>query len=144
MTLINRSCYSVIVHQLSLLYHWWLLRKLNYKILVKVRYGHLHSQVFMLWCELVHHNLFITLLLGSKEETLLVKQPWYIQTKMYRLYRKMTIYIIYTFLGSIFKPFYIQTSVITNGVIKRLYGYTKYQYWQHIHCAKTSPQGMSC
>ena len=46
---------------------------------------------------------------------------------MYRLYRKMTIYghflyIIYKFLGSIFKLFYIQNCVIMimNSVIKRL------------------------
>ena len=38
----------------------------------------------------VHH--IITLLLGSKAETVLVKQPCYIQTKMYRLHIKMTIY----------------------------------------------------
>ena len=30
----------------------------------------------------LHHNLFITLLLGSKAETVLVKQLYYIQTKM--------------------------------------------------------------
>ena len=40
----------------------------------------------------IHHNLFITLLLGSIAKTVLVKQPCYIQTKMYRLYWKMTIY----------------------------------------------------
>ena len=33
------------------------------------------------------YNTFV----GVKTETLLVKQPCYIQTKMYRLYRKMTI-----------------------------------------------------
>ena len=42
---------------------------------------------------------------------MLVKQPYYIKTKMY---------IIYTFLGSIVEPCYIQNSVITNRVIKRL------------------------
>ena len=41
---------------------------------------------------IIHHNLFKTLLLGSTAETLFVKQLHYIQTKMYRLYRKMTIY----------------------------------------------------
>ena len=40
-------------------------------------------------------------------ETVLVKQLCYIQTKMYSLYRKMTIYIIYKFLGSILKLCYI-------------------------------------
>ena len=40
--------------------------------------------------KLLHHNLCITLLMEA--ETVLVKQPHYIQTKMYRLYRKMTIY----------------------------------------------------
>ena len=40
----------------------------------------------------VHHYLFMTLLLGSKEETVLVKQLHEIQTKMNRLYRKMTVY----------------------------------------------------
>ena len=40
----------------------------------------------------IHHNLFITLLLGSKAETVLAKQLCYIQTKMYISYRKMTIY----------------------------------------------------
>ena len=39
---------------------------------------------------LLHHNLYITLLMEA--ETVLVKQPRYIQTKMYSLYRKMTIY----------------------------------------------------
>ena len=42
----------------------------------------------------LHHNLFITLWLESKAETVLNKQPCYIQRKMYRLhvhvYRKMT------------------------------------------------------
>ena len=64
----------------------------------------------------VHYNIFITLLLGSKAETMFFKQLCYIQTKMYRLYRKMT---IYTFLGSIFKSCYIQNLVITKSVIKR-------------------------
>ena len=41
--------------------------------------------------EEIHHNLFTTLLLGSKAESVLVKRKWYIQMKMYRLYRKMTI-----------------------------------------------------
>ena len=36
---------------------------------------------------LLHHNLCITLLMEA--ETVLVKQLRYIQTKMYRLYRKM-------------------------------------------------------
>ena len=36
---------------------------------------------------------------------------------MYRLYRKMT---VNAFLGSIVEPCYIQNSVITNRVIKRL------------------------
>ena len=40
----------------------------------------------------IHQNLFITLLLASKAEDMLVKQPCYIRTKVYRLYRKMTIY----------------------------------------------------
>ena len=30
----------------------------------------------------IHHHLFIALLLGSRAETVLVKQPRYIQTKM--------------------------------------------------------------
>ena len=34
----------------------------------------------------------ITLLLGSKPETVLVKQLCYIQSKMYRLYSQLTIY----------------------------------------------------
>ena len=51
-----------------------------------------------------------------------VKQPCHIQTKIYRLYRKMSFsYIIYTFWGSIYKPCYIQNRVITNSVIKRLW-----------------------
>ena len=33
---------------------------------------------------IIHHDLFITLLSGSKAKTVLVKQPCYIQTKMYR------------------------------------------------------------
>ena len=40
----------------------------------------------------IYHSLFITLLLGSKAETKLVKQPCYIQTKMDRFYRKITFY----------------------------------------------------
>ena len=60
-----------------------------------------------------------------------VKQQYYIQTKLYRLQRKITIYghfsiwsffyIIYTFLGSMFKPCCIQNRVITNSVIKSLW-----------------------
>ena len=42
---------------------------------------------------LVHHNPFITLLLGSKRETMLAKQLCYIQTKMHRVSRIMTIYV---------------------------------------------------
>ena len=62
-------------------------------------------------------------IVGVHSITVLVKQPCYIQTKMYRLYWKMTIYgpfynIIYTFLGSIFEPCYIQNCVIKNHVIK--------------------------
>ena len=34
-----------------------------------------------------HHNLSVTLLLGSKVKTILAKQPSCSQTKMYRLYR---------------------------------------------------------
>ena len=40
----------------------------------------------------VHHDLLIKMLLGSKAETMLVKQPFFIQTKMYRLHRKMNLY----------------------------------------------------
>ena len=43
----------------------------------------------------IHHNLFITSLLGSKAETVL-KYPCNIQTKIYRLYRKMTMVILGT------------------------------------------------
>ena len=72
----------------------------------------------------IHHNVFITLLSGSKVGTMLVKQPCYIHTKMFRLYRKMTIYghffyVIYTFLWSFFKLCFIQNHVIMNSVIKR-------------------------
>ena len=60
---------------------------------------------------MIHHNLVITRLLGSETYTVLVKQPCYIQAKMYRLYRKMRknehawsfFYIIYAFLGVISK-----------------------------------------
>ena len=38
----------------------------------------------------LHYNLLITLLFGSKAETMLVKQQCYIQIKIYRIYRKMT------------------------------------------------------
>ena len=83
----------------------------------------------------------------TKAETMIVKPPCYIQTKMRRLYRKMTIYnllsIIYIILGSVFvyvkwtnvhlwsffcitytisdstfKLCYIQTIVIINSVTK--------------------------
>ena len=40
----------------------------------------------------IHHKLFITLLLGSKAKTIVVKQPSYSQTKILRLYRRITIY----------------------------------------------------
>ena len=66
----------------------------------------------------IHHNLFITLLLGSKAETVLVKHQCYIQTKMSWLNIKI-FYKIYIFLGSIFKACYIQNQVIMNGFIKR-------------------------
>ena len=38
--------------------------------------------------KIIHQNLFITLLLGSKAKTVLTKQLCCSQTKMYRLYRK--------------------------------------------------------
>ena len=64
---------------------------------------------------------FIALLLGSIAETMLVKHQCYSQTKLYRLYRNLIISghfsIIYTFLGSIFKLFYIENCVITNSII---------------------------
>ena len=50
-----------------------------------------HCKLVAMWSN-VHHNIFITLLLGSIAKTVFVKQPCYIQTKMYRLYWKMTIY----------------------------------------------------
>ena len=52
---------------------------------------------------IVHHNLIITHLLGSRAETMLVIQPCYIQTKMYRLYRIMTIFVGILYDGSFFK-----------------------------------------
>ena len=80
----------------------------------------------------VHHNLFITPLLGSIAWTVLVKQPCYIQTKMYRLYWKMTIYghffnIIYTFLGSIFELYYIQTKMYRFYWKMTIYGHFSIQ-----------------
>ena len=39
----------------------------------------------------IHHILFLTPLLGSKAKTVLAKQMCCILTKMYRLYRKMTL-----------------------------------------------------
>ena len=39
----------------------------------------------------VCHNLFITWLLGSKMKIMLAKQPYCFQTRMSRLYRKMTV-----------------------------------------------------
>ena len=65
---------------------------------------------------MIYHNLFIILLPGSKAEPLLGEQPCCIQRKIYRLYRKVT---IYTFLGSIFKLCLIQNCVIVKCVIKR-------------------------
>ena len=68
----------------------------------------------------LHHNLFITLLLGYKAETVLVKQPFYIQTKTYRIYRKMTVYGHFSI-----KPIHFWDSSLncviskTNSVIKR-------------------------
>ena len=95
-------------------------KRLNFIKLQHVKEKGLTDRVLLL-----HHNLFRTLSLGFKVETLLVKQLCYIQTKMYRLYRKwplMAIFLytlIYTFLGSIFKPCYIQNCVLMNSVIKR-------------------------
>ena len=56
----------------------------------------------------IHHNLFITPLLWATAESLLANQPCCSQTRMCRLYRKwlfIFFYNIYTFLGSIFKPY---------------------------------------
>ena len=39
----------------------------------------------VLW---IHHNLFITLLLGSKAKTMLANQPCCIETNMFRLFFK--------------------------------------------------------
>ena len=71
----------------------------------------------------IHHNLFITWLLGSKVKTELATQPCCIQTKMSRSYRKMTknghFCLDTTLLGSTFKPSYIQNHLIMNCLIKR-------------------------
>ena len=40
----------------------------------------------------IHHNLFITLLLGSTAKAVLAKQPCCIQTKVYRFNKKLTMY----------------------------------------------------
>ena len=45
----------------------------------------------ILYGKKLHQNLFITQSLGSKTKTVLAKQTCCIQTKMYGLYRKMTI-----------------------------------------------------
>ena len=45
----------------------------------------------------MHHNLFITLLLGSKAETMLVKQGCYIQTKMLDYIEKWPYMVIFLY-----------------------------------------------
>ena len=57
---------------------------------------------------------------GSKAETVLVKQLCYIKKKkcIDLTFQKWSfIYIIYIFFASIFKPCFIQNSVVTNCVV---------------------------
>ena len=51
-----------------------------------------HCEITSILIGTVHHSLYITLLLESEAEPVFVKKLCYIQTKMYRLLRKMTIY----------------------------------------------------
>ena len=51
----------------------------------------------ILSCNTLHHNLFTKLLLGSKAETVLLKQPCYNPNKnVYSLYRKMNFMVIFS------------------------------------------------
>ena len=65
---------------------------------------------------MLHHYLFITLLLGDKPISVLAIQTvlhMYIESKMHRLYRKKK----KSHLGSNPDPCYIKNLVITNRVI---------------------------
>ena len=68
----------------------------------------------------IYYNLFITLLLGSKAETVSLKTTVISKQKCIDNTKRWWpfFYIIYTLLGSIFKPCYIQNCVLTNSVIK--------------------------
>ena len=48
-------------------------------------------KTYVVGIRFINHILFITLLLGSKAKTRIAKQPCYSKTKMYTLYRKITI-----------------------------------------------------
>ena len=66
----------------------------------------------------IHHNLFITLLLGSRPISVLaITKPCFIESKMYTYIGKS---ILNHYLGSNTKPCYIQYRVIMSHVIKRL------------------------
>ena len=71
----------------------------------------------------------------------LVKQPYYIQTKLYTIILKNDhlwsfFNIIYAFLGSIFEPCYIQNHVITNPCYKEVEDYLdKTLFW--VKCVQT-------
>ena len=78
-------------------------------------------------------NLFTTLQLGSKAETVLLTQLCYIQTKMDRLYRKNDhlwsfYYNICAFLGFICKLCFVQNCVLMNNVTKRFVMYMGIRY----------------
>ena len=77
--------FNSIIHEFSLFTHV-IYNTAGYKIFFVLPLQRISNKMH------IHHNLFIILLLGSKEETVLVKQPCHIQTKMYIFYRKMTIY----------------------------------------------------
>ena len=69
------------------LFHQWPYPGSTNKGLSNLVYSCTHRYILI-----VHHNLLITLLLESKAKTMLAKQQCFIQTKMYRLCCKMTIY----------------------------------------------------
>lgn len=51
----------------------------------------------------IQHNLFMTLLSRSKEETMLIKQPWCMQTKCVDDMEKQLFMVIFLFCGYIFR-----------------------------------------
>ena len=65
---------------------WFIIQELLQKSCINLNIVFLSQNMYSFTC--IHHNLFITLLLGSKPISVLAIQTYYNESKMHKFYRK--------------------------------------------------------